>query len=161
VHSSGQLHRTGRLTKEGRRDLRHIMVEAAQTASRHHPHWRAELARLTPRLGRNKAIVAIGRKLLVSVWHVLSKGTVDRFSEPYDVARALMVYGYRLGRARRPDGQSVPQFVRAQLDRLGIGTELTMVAKGPSTILQLPPSKHASQSEGVLGSSSLSAPSAA
>ncbi len=152
VHSSGQLHRTGHLTKEGRRDLRHIMVEAAQTASRHHPHWQAELERLTPRLGRNKAIVAIARKLLVSVWHVLSKGTVDRFAEPSDVARALMVYGYRLGRVRRPGGQSVPQFVRAQLDRLGIGAELTMVAKGPSTILQLPPSA-SGRSRVVAGSS--------
>jgi len=144
VHSSGQAHRTGRLTKEGRRDLRHIMVEAAQTASRSHPHRKAELERLTPRMGRNKAIVAIGRKLLVSVWQVLTKGTVDRFAEPEAVARALMVYGYRLGCGRRRNGQSVPAFVRAQLDRLGIGGELTTVAKGPSTILQLPPSSERS-----------------
>ena len=164
VHSSGQLHRTGRLTKEGRRDLRHIMVEAAQTASRSHPHWKAELERLTPRLGRNnnKAIVAIGRKLLVSVWHVLTKGTVDRFAEPEAVARALMVYGYRLGRAHRRNGQSVPAFVRAQLDRLGIGGELTTVAKGPSTILQLPPSGRRSRAiAGSLERPGADAPAAA
>ena len=161
VHSSGKVHRTGRMTKEGRRDLRHIMGEAAQTASRHHPHWRAELERLTPRLGRNKAIMAIARKLLVSVWHVLSKGTADRFAEPDDVARAFMVYGYRLGRARRPDGQTVPQFIRTQLDRLGIGAELKTVAKGPSTILQLPPSKDVRPTSSDDFDSSVNTPSAA
>ncbi len=144
VHDSGQLRRTGRITKAGRRDLRHIMVEAAHSASRHHGHWRAEFERLRPRLGHRKALVAIARKLLVVVWHVLANDTVDRHAEPYQVARSLMVYGYRLGRAHRPDGQSVPQLVRAQLDRLGIGAELTTVAKGPSTVLRLPPPPGAS-----------------
>jgi transposase len=139
VHDSGQLRRTGRITKAGRRDLRHIMVEAAHSASRHHGHWRAEFERLRPRLGHSKALVAIARKLLVVVWHVLTKDTADRHAEPYQVARSFMVYGYRLGRAHRPDGQSVPQLVRAQLDRLGIGADLTTVAKGPSTVLRLPP----------------------
>jgi len=36
-------------------------------AANNHPHWKAELARLEPRLGRNKAIVAIARKLLIAV----------------------------------------------------------------------------------------------
>ncbi len=140
IHDSGQLRWTGRITKAGRRDLRHIMVEAAQSASRHNGHWRAELARLRPRLGYGKALVAIARKLLVAVWHVLTKDTADRHAEPYQVARSFMVYGYRLGRQHRPDGQSVPQLVRTQLDRLGIGVDLTTVAKGPSTVLRLPPS---------------------
>ena len=42
------------------------MVEAANSAVRSHPHWKAELARLEPRLGRSKAVVAIARKLLVA-----------------------------------------------------------------------------------------------
>jgi transposase len=82
VHDSGQLHRTGRITKAGRRDLRTALVEAAQTAAHTHPHWQAELARLEPRLGRNKAILAIARKLLVVVWHVLTDGEADRFADP-------------------------------------------------------------------------------
>ncbi len=85
------------------------MVEAAQRASRHNGHWRAELARLRPRLGYGKVLVAIARKLLVAVWHVLTKNMVDRHAEPYQVARSLMVYGYWLGRTHRPGGQSVPQ----------------------------------------------------
>jgi hypothetical protein len=47
------------MTKAGRRDIRAAMIEAAHTASRPHPHWKAELARLEPRLGHNKAIGAI------------------------------------------------------------------------------------------------------
>jgi transposase len=67
VHDSGQTTRTGRITKAGRKDLRAAMIEAAQTAANFHPFWQQELKRLEPRLGRNKAIVAIARKLLVSV----------------------------------------------------------------------------------------------
>ncbi len=62
VHDSGMSTRTGRITKAGRRDLRVVLIEAAQVAANSHPHWKAELARLQPRLGRNKAIVAIARK---------------------------------------------------------------------------------------------------
>src|SRR5262249_52742574 len=42
VHDSGQTHRGGTITKQGRRDLRAAMVEAAWVAVRHHPYWRAE-----------------------------------------------------------------------------------------------------------------------
>jgi len=58
VHDSGMTTRTGKITKAGRRDLRVALVEAAHVVANTHPHWKAELARLEPRLGRNKAIVA-------------------------------------------------------------------------------------------------------
>ncbi len=139
VHDSGLTRRTGGLTKTGRRDLRTAMVEAAQTASRVHPHWQAELARLEPRLGRNKAIVAIARKLLVAVWHVLTEETADRFAEPELVARKLLAHAERLGCANRPAGQSRAAYVRAQLDRLQLGRELESVPRGQRTV-KLPPS---------------------
>jgi len=44
-----------------------VLIEAANVAANHHPHWKAELARLEPRLERNKAVVAIARKLLIAV----------------------------------------------------------------------------------------------
>jgi transposase len=140
VHDSGQLHRTGRITKAGRRDLRAALVEAAQTAANTHPHWQAELARLEPRLGRNKAIIAIARKLLVVVWHVLTEGEADRFAEADRVARKLMNYTYKAGRTNRPEGQSTAAYVRAQLDRLGLGAELEHVKWGRREI-PLPPSQ--------------------
>ncbi|NIO72367.1 MAG: IS110 family transposase [Anaerolineae bacterium] len=139
VHDSGQTRRTGRITKQGRRDLRATMVEAAHTAVQIHPHWKAELARLEPRLGKPKAMVAIARKLLVAVWHILTKQTADRFADPAQVARFFLQYAYRLGRAYRPRGQSPAVFVRRQLDRLGIGAELTCTYHGKRPV-PLPPS---------------------
>ncbi len=143
VHDSGLTHRAGGITKAGRRDIRAPMVEAAHTASNTHPHWKAELARLEPRLGHNKAIVAIARKLLVAVWHVLTEGVADRFAEPEYVARKLMQYTYRLGRDNRPAGQATAQYVRQQLDRLGLGTDLTTIRWGQKKTLPLPPSRRA------------------
>jgi transposase len=143
VHDSGQTHRTGKITKAGRRDIRAAMVEAAWTATRTHPHWQRELARLAPRLGRNKAIVAIARKLLVAVWHVLAEECADRFAEPERVARKLMQHTYRLGKANRPAGQSTGEYVRLQLDRLGLGADLAAIQWGKRR-LPLPPSQLAS-----------------
>lgn len=140
VHDSGQLHRTGGITKTGRRDLRAALVEAAQTAANTHPHWQAELARLEPRLGRNKAIVAIARKLLVAVWHVLTENQADRFAQPEHVARKLLNYTYKVGRTNRRPGQSTAEYVREQLDRLQMGADLVGIAHGRRTI-PLPPSK--------------------
>jgi transposase len=139
IHDSGQMHRTGRITKAGRRDLRAALVEAAQTAANTHPHWQAELARLEPRLGRNKAIVAIARKLLIAVWHVLTKAEADRFAEPARVARKLPTYTYLVGRVNRRPGQSTAAYVREQLDRLKLGAELTGIDHGRRPI-PLPPS---------------------
>ena len=78
VHDSGMTHASGRITKTGRRDLRRAMVTAANHAVEHHVHWKKEFERMEPHLGRSKAIVAIARKLLVAVWHVLSQQVADR-----------------------------------------------------------------------------------
>jgi transposase len=144
VHDSGLTRRTGRITKAGRRDIRAAMVEAAHTAVRTHPHWRAELARLEPRLGKNKAIVAIARKLLVAVWHVLTKDCADRFADVEFIARKLLQHAYRLGRDHRPDGQTPAQYVRRQLDRLELGADLTTFRWGNRTIA-LPPSRRSAE----------------
>ncbi|MBI2955206.1 MAG: IS110 family transposase [Chloroflexi bacterium] len=130
VHDSGETHKTGRITKAGRRDLRYVMVEAAQSAARTHPFWKGELERLQVRLGRKKAIVAIARKLLVVVWHVLTKETVDRHAHPQKVACSLFALAYKVGVRNLPDGQSAAGFTRQQLDRLGIGQELTDIPWG-------------------------------
>jgi transposase len=140
VHDSGHLHATGRITKAGRKDIRHVMVEAAQRAARTHPHWKAELARLEPRLGRPKAIVAIARKLLVAVWHVLAEQGADRFAEPGQVACSMFAYAYRVGVKNLPDGQSALQFTRDQLDRLKLGHDLTHLPWS-SKHFKLPPSQ--------------------
>jgi transposase len=139
VHDSGQTHRTGRITKAGRRDIRAAMIEVAHIAARTHPYWQARLACLEPRLGKNKAIVAIARKLLVAVWHILSKDCPDRFADPERVARKLFKLANRLGHARHPQGQTAVQYVRHHLDRLGLGAELTSFPWGKTRRIRLPP----------------------
>jgi transposase len=140
VHDSGMTMRTGRITKAGRRDLRVVLIEAAQVAANSHPHWKAELARLEPRLGRNKAIVAIARKLLIVVWYILAQHKTDRFAQPEAVAQKFLKFAYQLGKKNRPQGQSAAQFVRQRLDTLQLGPELTSIAWGSKKPILLPPS---------------------
>ena len=141
VHDSGQTSRTGKITKAGRKDLRATMVEAAHTAVRHDAHWKAKFEQLEPRLGYNKAIVAIARRMLVSVWHFLSKDEANRFADPVRVARKLMQHTYRLGKANRPKGQSTGEYVRHLLDQFGIGRDLTHIPWGQvRKPIPLPPS---------------------
>lgn len=141
VHESGQTSRTGKITKTGRRDLRYMMVEAAQTAANTHPHWQAELKRLEPRLGRNKTIVVIARKLLIEVWHVLTDQVADRFSEPERIAHKLLNHAYRLGQANRDPERSTAAYVRNQLDRLHIGQTLEAISwSSKKKPIPLPPS---------------------
>jgi len=140
VHDSGLTMRTGKITKAGRRDLRVALVEAAHVAANSHPHWKAELARLQPRLGYNKAIVAIARKLLVTVWHVLARKVADRFAEPEKVAKKILHIAYEVGKANRA-GKSAAQFTRERMDALGMGQELTSIPWGTKKPIPLPPSK--------------------
>jgi transposase len=146
VHDSGMTHTNGRITKSGRRDLRRAMVTAANHAVEHHPHWKKEFERLEPHLGRSKTIVAIARKLLVAVWHVLSQQVADRFAEPGNVAGSIFRYAYQVGVKNLPKGQSALAFTRLQLDRLGLGMDLQEVPWG-KTHHKLPPSKLAREKE--------------
>lgn len=66
VHDSGQSHRGGRITKQGRKDLRRVLIEAAWTAAQHQPFWKQEFEHLTARMAKGKAIVTIARKLLAA-----------------------------------------------------------------------------------------------
>jgi transposase len=140
VHDSGMTTRTGKITKAGRRDLRVALVEAAHVVANSHPHWKAELARLEPRLGRNKAIVAIARKLLVTVWHVLARKVADRFAEEEKVSKKMLHFAYEVGKENRA-GKSAAQFVRERMDTLGLGRELASIPWGSKKPIPLPPSK--------------------
>ena len=136
VHDSGMTHSSGRITKAGRKDLRRAMVNAANSAVEKIPHWKAELERLEPHLGRSKAIVAIARKLLVAVWHVLTKQVADRFADPQNVARSFLALAYKIGVKNLPTEQSGLAFTREQLDRLSLGKDLQVVSWG-SRLLKL------------------------
>jgi transposase len=126
VHASGQVRYTGHITKEGRGELRTTMVEVAWRAVQHHPHWRHRFRDLARRLGERKAIVAIARKLLVVVWHVLMHRQTDRQAEDVAVARKLYAWAMVLHAART---EPLTAFTRRQLTRLGLGTELASFAR--------------------------------
>jgi transposase len=132
VHDSGMSTRTGGITKAGRKDVRGVLAEAAQVAVIHDPRWKAEMQRLEPRLGHSKAIIAVARKMLVLVWHLLSEATQDRKADPDRLARKFLEFAYVFERAER--GQSAQEFVRERLDLLGIGREMEFISQGKRRI---------------------------
>jgi len=75
----------GHIVKEGNKRIRWILVEAAQHASRHDPRLRGFYLRVMKRRGYQRAIVAVARKMLVSMYHVLSK------NEPYHGERTELL----------------------------------------------------------------------
>lgn len=77
---------TGGITKTGRRELRATLVTAAQQAVKSNAHWKAQYEHLAARISKQKAIIAIARKLLIAVWHVLTQGCADRFTDDQQVA---------------------------------------------------------------------------
>jgi transposase len=129
VHASGKTHRDKGITKQGRRDLRFVLVEAARVAVQTHPYWKSEFVRLAARIGEHKAVVAIARKLLIVVWHVLMSRSADRRADAEQVAFKLMVWAWKLTDEQR-GGLMSRQFIRAQLMRLGLGNELTHITRG-------------------------------
>lgn len=124
VHDIGEVHRDGPLTKQGRRDLRRVLIEAAWSAIATHPHWQEEFRRLCRRKPEGVAIVAIARKLLVVVWHVLTECAADHHADPLRVATKLMRWAWKLT-PEQPDGLTTRQFVRYGLMRLDLGHDLT------------------------------------
>jgi transposase len=119
VHASGQQHRSGSITKRGRTDLRTILIESAWTAVRSASWWRARYTQLTTRMPPAKAIVAIARKLLVVLWHVLWARVADHHAEVEAVARRLWRWGTRHAVATQA-GLSRQAFVLRHLIRLGL-----------------------------------------
>ena len=101
VHDSGQTHHSGHITKQGRRELRWALVEAAWTAVDTHPHWKEQFQKLNRRMKSCKAIVAIARKLLVVIWHVMTERVADRKADPDMVAFKLMTWSWKLNNLQR------------------------------------------------------------
>ena len=129
VHDSGKSHRDKGITKQGRRDLRFVLVEAARTAVQTHWYWKREFARLAKRIGEHKAVVAIARKLLIVIWHVLMARSADRRADAEQVAFKLMVWSWKLSDEQR-GGLTTRQFIRAHLIRMGLGQDLKHITRG-------------------------------
>jgi len=63
----------GRITRDGNKYIRWILIEAAQNASRFDPKLRPFYLRVAAKRGHQKAITAAARKMLVSIYHVLKR----------------------------------------------------------------------------------------
>lgn len=129
VHDSGKKHQGKGITKAGRKELRWAMVEAAWGAVRSDPYWKAQYEGLKKR-GKhsNEAIVAVARKLLVAVWHLLSKREPNRHANEEDLAYKMVIWSQRMNEnALR--GMTRQQFVKYGLLRLGAGQHLTRIVR--------------------------------
>ncbi len=129
VHDSGQKHQEKSITKEGRKELRWATVEAAWVAVGCDPYWQAQFQRLEQRMPRNKAIVAIARRLLVAIWHILAKREPYRHFETETIAYKMLTWAWSLDDAAR-QGLTRQQFAKYGLLRLGIGQDLERIERG-------------------------------
>jgi len=129
VHSSGKEHKEKRITKSGRKELRWAMVEAAWRVVRMSPLWKAKFEELKRRMRPTQAIVAMARRLLVAVWHVLSKEETDRNASEEDLAWKMLLLSWSLGEEARL-GLSYKQFAKYALLGLGVQRDLTSFMRG-------------------------------
>jgi transposase len=128
VHHSGKTKRGKRITKRGRRELRWALVEAAWRAVRCDPHWKAQFEELKKRKHKSQAIVAIARKMLVVVWHVLSKQEPCRLSQDEDLAYKMIIWSQRLDEDAL-QGMTRQQFAKYGLLRLGAGKNIERIVR--------------------------------
>ena len=125
VHDSGKTHKEKKITKKGRRELRWAMVEAAWRAVRMSPFWKEEFEKHLKRMRKpNQAIVVIARKLLIAIWHVLSKEETDIHASEEDLAYKMLLLSWSLSEDVRL-GLTYKQFAKYALMKLGVETDIT------------------------------------
>ena len=130
LEQSGTKNRGKGITKEGRRELRWAMVEAAQRAVKSDPRWTRKFQEMQKRMHRNQAIVAVARRLLELVWYVLTRRQPYRHFSQERIAYKYLTWAWQMDEAAR-DGLTRQQFARYYLMRLGVGHDLTRIALNP------------------------------
>jgi transposase len=141
LEQSGTKNRGKGITKEGRRELRWALVEAAQMAVKSDPLWKTRFQEMLKRMHRNQAITAIAHRLLELVWYVLTRRQPYRHFSQERIAYKYLTWAWQMDEAAR-DGLTRQQFARYYLMRLGIGHDLTRIALDPKH-----PRKLASEAE--------------
>ncbi len=131
VHDSGQKHQEKGITKYGRKELRWALVEASWQAVRSNPRLKAEYEELCNRRHKykNKAIVAIARKLLVGLWYMLQRKEVSRHQSEEDLAYKMLTWAWHMDKSAL-NGMTNQQFAKYELLQLGKGEKLTRIVKG-------------------------------
>jgi transposase len=130
LEQSGTKNRGKGITKEGRRELRWALVEAAQMAVKSDPLLKMKFQALQKRMHRNQAIVAVAHRLLELVWYVLTRRQPYRGFTQERIAYKYLTWAWRMDDEARA-GLTRQQFARYYLMRLGIGHDLTRIALDP------------------------------
>ena len=71
LYQSGNTRWTGRITRQGNKRIRWFLTEAAQMAARYDPKMKTFYERISRKKGHQKAVIAVARKMLVSIYYVL------------------------------------------------------------------------------------------
>ncbi len=125
VHDSGKTHKEKKITKKGRKELRWALVEAAWRAVGMSPFWKEQYEKYLRRLRKpNQAIVVVARKLLIAIWHVLSKEETDLHASEEDLAYKMLLLSWSLSEEVRL-GLTYKQFAKYALLKLGVETDIT------------------------------------
>ena len=91
-------------------------MESAQAAARTKgPYLAAQFRRIAARRGPNKAAVAVARSMVISAWHMLTTGEVDR-----DLGSDYFT--------RREDPERRARRLSRQIEELGLNVTLTPAA---------------------------------
>lgn len=102
VHQSGDAPAYhGRITKRGRSNAGHLLVEAAWQTVRAPGPLRAFYERVRARRGNHIAVVAVARKLTVIIWHLLTKGEEYAWMRPALHAKKIRDLELRAGHPER------------------------------------------------------------
>ncbi|MBS3752732.1 MAG: IS110 family transposase [Anaerolineales bacterium] len=135
VHTSGETNRSkpititeGTQSEEGRKELRWAMVEAAWAAIRSDPYWKGQFKRLEKRMHKNKAAVAIARRMLVSIWHILIKREPYHHFDEETIAYKMLIWAWAMDETALKD-MTRQQFVKYGLLRLGVGEDLERIKR--------------------------------
>ena len=81
IYQSGEKCYTGRITKQGSKNLRWILIQCANVAVKHDRRLKSYYMKKRLAKGHNKAIVAVARKMLINIYAML------KYQTPYYALR--------------------------------------------------------------------------
>jgi hypothetical protein len=130
LEQSGSKHRGKGITKEGRRELRWALVEAAQQAVKSDRLLKRRFDELQKRMHRNQALVAIARHLLELIWYVLTRRQPYRGFTQERIAYKYLTWAWHVNAEGR-NGLTPQQFARYYLMKIGIGKDMERIMLDP------------------------------
>lgn len=105
--------------------MRWAIVEAAWRAVGMSPFWKVEYEKHLRRLRKpNQAIMVVARKLLIAIWHVLSKEETGIHASEEELAYKMLLLSWSLSEDVRM-GLTYKQFAKYALMKLGVETDIT------------------------------------